>query len=85
MNETAVPWYKLAVVQRLALGIVAHLIALSPLAKYLGGVDLAPLVNDALNGIGLLLDSWALHARVTKPCPPVAGVPVTPAPPEKTP
>jgi hypothetical protein len=68
----ATPWYQLAVVRRLSLGIVLHLIAASKLASYFGWMDAAT-VNEALNYIGLAIDSWALHGRVTKPCPPVAA------------
>jgi hypothetical protein len=68
----AAPWYKLAVVQRLALGIVVHIIGATPLAKYLAGVDLAPYVDQILELAGVAIDGWALHASVTKPCPMVA-------------
>lgn len=68
----AVPWYRLAVIRRLSLGIVLHIIAASKLASSLGWVDAAT-VNEALNYIGLAIDGWALHGRVTKPCPPVAA------------
>ncbi len=71
MTET-IPWYKSAIAQRLALGIVLHIIGLTPLAKYTAGLDLAPLINDLLEAIGTGLDAWALHARSTKPVPPIA-------------
>jgi hypothetical protein len=70
MNETQ-PWYKTAVAQRLALAIIVHVIGLTPAAKYIAGLDLAPLINDLLETVGTLLDGWALHARATKPCPPI--------------
>jgi hypothetical protein len=65
-------WYNLAVVRRLALGIVVHIIGATPLAKYLAGADLAPYVDQILEIVGVAIDSWAMHARVTKPCPMVA-------------
>jgi hypothetical protein len=67
-----IPWYKAAIAQRLALAIVVHLIGLTPAAKYLVGLDLAPIINDLLEAAGTALDGWALHARATKPVPPIA-------------
>jgi hypothetical protein len=72
VQPDAAPWYELAVVQRLVLGITLHLIGASPLAKYLAGADLAPYVDQGLELLGMAIDSWALHARITKPCPPAA-------------
>ena len=71
MNDT-IPWYKSAIAQRLALAIVAHIIGMTPAAKYIVGLDLAPLINDLLEAAGTALDAWALHARATKPVPPIA-------------
>lgn len=71
MTET-IPWYKAAIAQRLALSIIVHIIGLTPLAKYIVGLDLAPLVDDLLEGLGLALDALAFHARATKPVPPIA-------------
>jgi hypothetical protein len=67
-----IPWYKSAIAQRLALAIVIHIIGLTPAAKCIVGLDLAPLVNDLLEVIGTGLDTWALHARATKSVPPIA-------------
>lgn len=67
-----IPWYKSAIAQRLALAILVHIIGLTPAAKYIVGLDLAPLVNDLLEAVGTALDGWALHARATKDVPPIA-------------
>lgn len=66
-------WYKSQIMQRAALAIVVHVIGLSPLAKYVIGVDWAPVVNQCLEAIGLGLDTFILHARATQVViPPVA-------------
>jgi hypothetical protein len=67
-----IPWYKSAIAQRLALAITIHIIGITPAAKYIVGLDLAPVVNDLLEAVGTALDTWALHARATKTVPPIA-------------
>lgn len=68
----AIPWYKSAIVRQAALAILIHIIGFTPLAKYLAGVDLAPLVDGLLEALGTYLDASILHTRITKPIPPVA-------------
>jgi hypothetical protein len=67
------PWYRSAVVRRLALSIAAQLIALTHTSHYLVGVDLSALVDDLLEAGGIAYAAWAAHARITKPMPTLTG------------
>lgn len=69
----SINWWKSAIIQRLALSIVVQILALTHLSKYFAGVDLAALVDDLLELAGVLYAGWAIHARVTKPVPPISS------------
>lgn len=73
-DETApssIPWYQSAIVRRLALSIAVQLLAAFHLSKYLAGADLSILVDDLLEAAGMAYAAWAIHARATKPLPPL--------------
>lgn len=75
MGETpnAIPWWKSAVIRRLALSIVVQIVAITHTSKYLAGVDLGALVDDLLELAGIAYAGWAIHARATKPMPEVVS------------
>lgn len=67
----SIEWYRSAIVRRLALSIVVQLLAVLHLSQYVAGVNLSLLVDDLLEAAGIGYAAWALHARVTKPVPPI--------------
>lgn len=69
---TAIPWWESKIIQRLALSIVVQILAATHLSKCVAGVDLAGLVDQILEAIGVAYAAWAVHARATKPIPAVA-------------
>lgn len=73
ISQLAIPWYQSKIIRRLALSIVVQLLAVLHLSKYVAGVDLSILVDDILEAAGILYAAWAVHARVTKPVPPIVG------------
>ncbi len=70
---TAIPWWKSAVIQRLALSIFVQILAVTHLSQYVAGVDLSALVDDILEAIGIASAAWAVHARVRKPMPSIVA------------
>lgn len=62
-----IPWYRSAIVRRLALSIAVQFVAVTHTSKYLAGVDLGVLIDDALEVTGMVCAGWAIHARATKP------------------
>lgn len=64
-----IPWYRSAVVRRLALSITVQLAAVTHTSKYLAGVDLGGLIDDVLEVAGMAYAGWAMHARVTRAMP----------------
>lgn len=70
---TSISWYESKIIRRLALSIVVQLLATFHLSKYVAGVDLSLLVDDLLEAAGIAYAAWALHARVTKPVPPISS------------
>lgn len=68
---STIPWYRSKIIQRLALSIVIQALAVMHLSKFITP-DLAILVDDALEIVGIALAGWAVHARVVNPVPPVA-------------
>lgn len=71
-TAAVIPWWKSQIIQRLALSIVVQILAATHLSKYVAGVDLSGLVDELLEAIGVACAGWAVHARATKPIPPVA-------------
>lgn len=69
---TVIPWYRSKIIQRLALSIIVQLLAALHLSKLVTTSDLTLLVDDLLEAAGIGYAAWALHARATKPVPPVA-------------
>lgn len=70
--NAVIPWYRAAVVRRLALALVALLLSVTHLSKYVTAQALAPAIDDLLEVAGMAYAAWALHARVTRVSPPVA-------------
>lgn len=70
-TPASIPWYQSKIVRRLALSITVQLLAVFHLSQYVAGVDLSVLVDDLLELAGIAYAAWALHARVTKPVPPI--------------
>ncbi len=66
-----IPWYRSRIIQRLALSLVMQLVVVFHLSKYFTDVNMAVLVDDLLELVGIASAGWALHARVVKPVPPV--------------
>jgi hypothetical protein len=71
-TAAAVPWWKSQIIRRLALSIVTQILALCHLSKYVAPADLSMLVDQLLEAAGIGYAAWAVHARATKPLPPVA-------------
>ena len=69
----AIRWWESTIIRRLALSIVVQLLAVLHLSKYVAGVDLSVLVDDLLEATGIAYAAWAVHARVTKPVPPITS------------
>jgi hypothetical protein len=69
----SIPWWKSAVIRRLALSIAVQLVAVTHTSKYLAGVDLGALIDDLLELGGIAYAGWAIHARATKPMPEVVS------------
>lgn len=70
-QDAAIPWYKSKVIQRLALSLVVQVLAASHLSNLIAEQNLALLVDDLLEAVGIAYAAWALHARATKTNPPV--------------
>jgi hypothetical protein len=64
-------WWESKIIRRLALSIVVQLLAVAHLSKYVAGIDLSGLVDNLLELAGIAYAAWAVHARVTKPVPPI--------------
>lgn len=64
-----IPWYRSAVVRRLALSIAVQLAAVTHTSKYLAGMDLGAMIDDVLEVAGMVCAGWAIHARVTQAMP----------------
>lgn len=71
-QATVVPWWQSQIIRRLALSIIAQLVVVLHLSKYVASADIAPLTDDLLELAGLTYAAWAVHARATKSLPPVA-------------
>lgn len=70
-STETIPFYKSAIVKRLALSMAMQILAITHLSKYIASEDVAALVNYGLEALGLAYASWALHARATKVIPPI--------------
>ena len=71
-ETTTIPWYQSKIIRRLALSIAVQILAVTHLSKYVASADLTLLVDDLLEAAGILYAAWAVHARTTRPVPPVA-------------
>lgn len=69
----SINWWESKIIRRLALSIIVQILALTHLTKYVAGVDLAALIDDLLELAGIAYAAWAVHARVTKPVPPITS------------
>lgn len=69
----SINWWESKIIRRLALSIIVQILALTHLTKYVAGVDLATLIDDLLELAGIAYAAWAVHARVTKPVPPITS------------
>lgn len=69
---TTIPWYQSQIIRRLALSIAVQILSVTHLSKYMASADVAMLVDDLLEAAGIAYAAWAVHARATKPIPPVA-------------
>lgn len=69
----SINWWESKIIRRLALSIVVQILALTHLSKYVAGVDISVLLDDLLELAGIAYAAWAVHARVTKPVPPITS------------
>lgn len=71
--QVSINWWESKIIRRLALSIIVQLLAAFHLSQYVTGVDLSLLVDDLLELAGVAYAGWAIHARVTKPIPPISS------------
>ena len=72
-QNTSIPWYQSKVIQRLALSIIVQVLAATHLTNLIASADLALLVDDLLEAVGIAYAAWAIHARVAHPSPPIVA------------